>query len=845
MTIDQVGPRTAVHHPLLGGRPGDDALLCGPVAVTYGDLAARVEARAAELGPTRRLVLLEAGNDVESVVTYLAALAGGHPVLVTAPDDTDRHADLVDRYRPDVVQASGAPPREVRAGTRHHLHPDLAVLLSTSGSTGSPKLVRLSLANVVANASSIATYLGICRDDRAITSLPLHYCYGLSVLNSHLISGAAVVLTELSVADACFWELVDGSRATSFAGVPYTFELLEASGFRDRAVPSLRYVTQAGGRMDPARVCEYAELGRRRGWDLFVMYGQTEATARMAYLPPDLAAVHPEAIGVPIPGGAFRLDGVGPDGVGELVYSGANVMMGYALEPADLARGAEVTQLRTGDLGRRRDDGLWEITGRLGRQAKLFGLRLDLDRVERLLAERGRPARVLAHGERLWVFTDRPRAVERTRRCVLDASGLPASAVRVVRLARLPRTAAGKPDYAALTRHAARTRYDESEHSTAATANGVRDLYAVLLGRPDATTRDSFVDLGGDSLSYVEASTRLGQALGTLPPGWQRLSPEQLAQSQRSPCRRTVPADLSVVLRALAVLLILVSHADLAQVQGGAHVLLAIAGYNLARFQLALPSQAARVRAVARTTLAVAVPAGLWIGTVALVTDDYRWQTAVFLNGLTATGGWTRDWQFWFIEVLVWCYLGVAALIALPWFERWWRRSPFALAMIVSLGCLGVRFAVVGIEPGAVERYQALGVLWCIALGLAAATADTVGRRVVVGALTVTSTVGFFGDTQREVIVAVGIMLLLADRVLPVPRLVAGCVHGIAAASMWIYLTQWQVYPPIEEAGHPYVAVAAALAVGILAHLGHDRISARLRQHSPGRRGRPMSALGH
>ena len=277
--------------------------------MTYGNLSARVDARRAELGPTRRLVFLEAGNDVESVVTYLAALAGGHPVLVAAPGDTDRHAELVDRYQPDVVHASGAPLREVRAGTRHDLHPDLAVLLSTSGSTGSPKLVRLSLANVVANASSIASYLGIRDDDRAITSLPLHYCYGLSVLTSHLVSGAAVVLTELSVADACFWELVEESRATSFAGVPYTFELLEASGFRERTVPSLRYVTQAGGRMEPARVREYAELGRRRGWDLFVMYGQTEATARMAYLPPDLAAEHPEAVGVPIPGGSFRLDG--------------------------------------------------------------------------------------------------------------------------------------------------------------------------------------------------------------------------------------------------------------------------------------------------------------------------------------------------------------------------------------------------------------------------------------------------------------------------------------------------------------------------------------------------------
>ncbi|HET9998359.1 MAG TPA: AMP-binding protein [Nocardioides sp.] len=832
MTIDQVGRRTLTH-PLLGGRSGDVALHCGSVSMTYGDLSTRVDARAAELGTTRRLVLLEAGNDVESVVTYLAALAGGHPVLVAAPGDTDRHADLVDRYRPDVVQVAGVPLRELRIGTRHDLHPDLAVLLSTSGSTGSPKLVRLSLANVVANARSIASYLGIRDDDRAITSLPLHYCYGLSVLTSHLVSGAAVVLTELSVADACFWELVEESRATSFAGVPYTFELLEASGFRDRVVPSLRYVTQAGGRMDPARVREYAELGRRRGWDLFVMYGQTEATARMAYLPPDLAVEHSEAVGVPIPGGAFRLDGVGSDGVGELVYAGPNVMLGYALEPADLARGAEMTELHTGDLGRQRDDGLWEITGRLGRQAKLFGLRLDLDRVERVLGERCRPARVLAHDDRLWVFTDRPRAVERTRRCVLDLTRLPASAVRVVRLASLPRTAAGKPDYAAMTRHAARTQSDESKHSTAATADGIRDLYAVLLGRPDATTRDSFVDLGGDSLSYVEASTRLGEALGTLPPTWQRLAPEELARSRRSPRRLTVPTDLSVLLRAVAVTLILVSHADIAQLQGGAHVLLAIAGYNLARFQLAFPGRTARIRGILRTALTMAVPAALWIGAVALVTGDYRWQTALLLNGLTGADSWSNDWQFWFLEALMWGYFGVAALVALPWVERWTRRHPFRVAAAVVVGCLVVRYALVGVEAGPVERYQAVTVLWCVALGWAAATADSLGRRVLVAVATVVATVGFFGDARRETLVVVGILLLLVDRAVPVPRPVAAVVQAVAAASLWIYLTQWQVYPGLEAEGHPYVAVLAALVVGILAHRAHGRVIRRSGAGSP------------
>ncbi len=608
------------------------------------------------------------------------------------------------------------------------------MLLSTSGSTGSPKLVRLSRANVVANARSIAAYLGIRDSDRAITSLPLHYCYGLSVLNSHLVAGAGVVLTDLSVADECFWTLAAESRATSLAGVPYTFELLDASGFRDRDLPDLRYLTQAGGRMDPARIRAYAELGRERGWDLFVMYGQTEATARMAYLPPDLAHDRPEAVGVPVPGGSFRLAGVDdqPVHVGELVYRGPNVMMGYAESPADLARGAELTELRTGDLARQADDGLWELVGRLGRHAKLFGLRLDLDRIESVLRDQGLPVRVLLHDEHLWAFTDRPRAGDRTRRAVLELTGLPSSAIRVVRLETVPRTAAGKTDYGALTRQAARVTADDPSPSEA-TAAGIRDIYAVLLGRPDAGVHDSFVDLGGDSLSYVEATTRLGRMLGTLPPGWQRLDPETLARTRPRPRRFTVPVDLSAVLRAVAVTLILVSHADIAQLQGGAHVLLAVAGYNLARFQLGMPGRSDRVRAIARTALdgrRARCPLDRGGGA-----GGRHLPLAYGTAAQRRHGRGPLDRQ---LAVLVprsarsGAYAGVAILLALPWVDRWQREHPFAAAMVVLAATLAVRYALVGVEAGRIERYTTVVVLWCVALGWAAAAARTHAHRLVV-----------------------------------------------------------------------------------------------------------------
>ena len=807
---------------LLGGRPDDVALVCAEGSLTYGELGDAVADAARELGPQRRLVLLEAANDLRTVVGYLAALAGRHPVLLVPAGARERQHELVARY-------AGAAEAD--------LHEDLALLLSTSGSTGSPKLVRLSRANLLANARSIADYLRIRPDDRALTSLPLHYCYGLSVLNSHLVSGATVVLTDLSVADECFWDLAARERATSFAGVPYTFDLLDASGFERRDLPHLRYVTQAGGRMAPDTVHRYAELGRRRGWDLFVMYGQTEATARMAYLPPDLAATRPTAVGVPVPGGAFALAPVpgheqtpGEPEVGELVYRGPNVMMGYARSVADLARGPEVTELRTGDLARQAPDGLWEITGRLDRHAKVFGLRLDLERLERQLDEGGDPARLVAVGDCLHAFVDRPRRASVVRTKLAGLATLPAGAVRVHTVAELPQTGTGKCDYAALARQAeASDRVAAEPDEGGADVTSLRDLYAVALGRPDATPADSFVSLGGDSLSFVEVSTHLGRRLGTLPARWPSLSIEELAARPRRRRRFTTPVDSAVALRALALLMILVSHTDIWLVLGGAHILLAVSGYNLARFTLATPDAARRTRRVLTALAGVAVPASLWIAGCALATGTYRPATAVFLNGVLGDDRWGPDWHFWFLEALVWAYLGVAALLALPLVHRWHRRSPLTLAVAVTLVALAARYALVGIEAEGTEKYAVGAVLWVPALGWAAAEARGLGQRLFVAVVAAVGLAGFFGDSQRELLVLASVVLLLWARPVPVPAVLASALRVVAGASLWVYLTHWQVYPGLEAAGHPFLAIAASLAVGVTAATTYDGLVARAR----------------
>ncbi|MFC7494755.1 MULTISPECIES: AMP-binding protein [unclassified Nocardioides] len=810
----QPTPRST--HWLLGGAPGDPALVDGDLVVTYAELLDRVARERERLG-ARHLVALEARPTVDFVVSYLAALADGHPVLLLADGDLARQEHLVAEYRP---------------GTAEDLHPDLALLLSTSGSTGSPKLVRLSRANVLANARSIADYLDLRPTDVAITALPLHYCYGLSVLHSHLLVGATVVLTDLSVADDCFWDLAVRSGLTGVAGVPHTFALLDAIDFGGRVLPrlpSLRYLTQAGGRMAPDRVLEYAGLLRQHGVDLFVMYGQTEATARIAYLPPDRALDHPDAIGVAVPGGALRVQPVpdAPPGTGELVYTGPNVMMGYAHSRADLARGPELSELRTGDLARVTDGGLFQVVGRLDRQAKVLGHRVDLDRVEALAADAGDAVRLIARPDCLWAFVGGARARGRVRDRLAAATGLRGAALRVVVLEALPVTASGKPDDASLRAHVACA---ESLHvpppDGPLTAVEVRDLYAVVLGRPDASPSDSFVGLGGDSLSYVEVSTRLGERLGALPPSWPTLSAVELAEvgSRARPAaevrrRRGVPVDIAVVLRTVAIVLVVVTHADLFQLQGGAHVLLAVAGYNLARFQLAVPEDQQRVRGLLRSALAIAVPAVLFVGALAAVGHQYDWPTALLLNGPLGSEHWDEQWQYWFIETLVWCHLGLAALLAVPLLARAQRAAPFGWALALLGLTLAVRYWWTGVEAESTERYTLGVVVWCLALGACAALARDRKQRLLVAALAIVATAGFFGDARREAIVVAGVLLLVVGRPLRMPAWTASILGVLASASLWIYLTHWQVYPPLEDSGHQVWAILASLAVGVLAWL--------------------------
>jgi len=769
-------PTFAARLDALGDRP---AVVADDVTLTYDELARRADEVGDAIGGTRRLVLIQARNDLDSLVAYLGALRAGHAVLLTehadGADNTDHAA-----YDPDVVIADGRIDNR-RLEPRAPLHPDLALLLSTSGSTGSPKLVRLSHHNLDANTAAIAEYLELTPADRAMTSLPMHYCYGLSVIHSHLAAGASVVLTTLSVVDRCFWNAFNAHRATNLAGVPYTFELLDRVGFDPHALPTLRFITQAGGRMDPERVRRYARLTR-----LFVMYGQTEATARMAYLPPDQAAAHPDCIGVPIPGGRFDIVD------DELVYHGPNVMLGYAHSRADLALGRTVDALHTGDLARRTPDGLYQIVGRRSRTAKLFGLRIDLDHLER------RFDALCAGDDAGLVLAADPARHGRIRQ-QLD---LPVSAVHLIDAAAAPRLANGKPDYAAMlaTRPSA----------PPLVGNDVAALFARLLGVDDVRDDDTFVTLGGDSLSYVEASVALERLLGDLPPDWHTTPVGRLRQATTNAAPTAVPrVETNVVVRAAAIVLVIANHGGLFDVWGGAHVLLVVAGFNFARFQLA----SGRFR---RSIARIVVPSVCVIGAMAALRDDYGWPHALLVNGFVGEPGARRS--YWFIEALVVILVGLALLLSNARVRAVERRHPAAFATVVLAAALAVRFL-----PDVGYRLESPHeVLWLFVLGWLAAVT---GRRAAIPLTVVAAaaTYGFFNNVDREAVVVAGIVALVWLPAVRVPRPLVRPLAAVAAASLYIYVTHWAVLPWLNARVVPALATLGALAVGVVVHRVSER----------------------
>ena len=455
------------------GAPAGDIALIGPGGETrsYGALAEAADALAAELPGSggRSLGFLVLQPSFEAVAAYLGCLRSRRhvPLLVQQGVNPKLLAHLAEVYRPDwlMLPAGGEAPAGYRAvwtgdtdaiwgreaeTEEAPLHPDLALLLSTSGSTGSEKLVRLSYGALAANAAAIVEYLEMRPDDRTVTTLPLGYSFGMSILNSYLEAGASILLTGESLMSRDFWRLAAEQGITSLSGVPSTFEMLRRVGLEKRGLDRLRTLTQAGGAMRPELIRTFDALARDNGWRLFVMYGQTEAAPRISYVPPERLPDKVGSIGIAIPGGALEVD----PATSELVYRGPNVMMGYAERREELAEGDECGgTLRTGDLGERDCDGFFYLKGRLKRFIKISGARINLDTAEAGLTERfGTPIVCTGSDDRLcvWLLDEAGATEDEVLAALRETFDIFAGFVSLSRIATFPLTANGKIDYRSL-----------------------------------------------------------------------------------------------------------------------------------------------------------------------------------------------------------------------------------------------------------------------------------------------------------------------------------------------------------------------------------------------------------
>jgi long-chain acyl-CoA synthetase len=435
--------------------------------LSYADLSCGADRFGESISSSRKTFgFVLCRNTPECLMAYLGSLRSGNAVCLL---DADIHPELLgqllETYKPDWIFAPDETPIpgyrhcEVRGGFLYgpttggseiSIDHELALLLPTSGSTGSPKLVRLAYRNLQANARSIVEYLAMTAEESCITSLPMSYSYGLSVVNSHLLTGGRLCMTRGSFLQREFWTFLKQFQPTSLAGVPYHYDVMLRMRMLEQDLPGLRTLTQAGGRLAPENIGRVENIASKRGYRFFVMYGQTEATARIAYVPSEQLRHKIGSIGIAIPGGSLSID---PEAQ-ELVYTGPNVMLGYADNREDLAKQDELQgRLRTGDLAIQDQDGYFYLTGRIKRFLKVFGKRFNLDEMETLINRHANQV-VACFGvdDKVCVGVEASANEQAVARVMTDILSIHPTAFRIVKLQALPRLANGKLDYPSLAK---------------------------------------------------------------------------------------------------------------------------------------------------------------------------------------------------------------------------------------------------------------------------------------------------------------------------------------------------------------------------------------------------------
>ena len=426
----------------------------------------------------RSLILMKCNNCFEVLLGYIS-FNRMNCAMILVEDNlvNNSYLEIINAYKPDYIFQKKNKKLDninyvsfntfesyeiLKKKDKEYLsiNENLSLLIPTSGSMGTPKFVRYSYENIYTNIKQVTESLNITQSDRTITTMPLNYTYGLSIINSHLFNGASIVLNNYSLVDKKFWNFFNKESVSNFGGVPFMYEILSKIGFENKIQKNLKYITQAGGKLSDDLIKKFFNISKKKNFKFVVMYGQTEATSRMSYLSPNFLEKKIGSIGKPVKNGKFSIqDNNGEiikneNKVGELIYEGKNVSMGYASNKSDLINGDENKgKLFTGDLAKRDNENFYYIVGRIKRISKIFGMRLNLDDLEILLQKWGYKCACIGNDNLLNFFIEEKFDSKDMLNKISKNIGLHKSVIRLNKINKIPRNNSGKIIYLELNQN--------------------------------------------------------------------------------------------------------------------------------------------------------------------------------------------------------------------------------------------------------------------------------------------------------------------------------------------------------------------------------------------------------
>tara|TARA_B110000259_G_C14013981_1_gene400621 strand:+ start:130 stop:1512 length:1383 start_codon:yes stop_codon:yes gene_type:complete len=376
------------------------------------------------------LVIFFSNNGIESLILYYALLK--HHTTILLLDDTlstKESIKYIEDYKPGYILYPKKNNYKInnfqiiyknksfflsknKKDLDYRLNDNIKFLLTTSGSTRDPKTAKITLDSIKKNTESIVKYLKITSSDRTITTMPLNYSYGLSVINSHFMAGASIIPNDISIIEKKFWNLAEQNEITNLNGVPFFYQILNRVGLKKlNSLKKIKFLTQAGGALDKNIFLNLKNHCHKKKILFYLMYGQTEASPRISYIKVNKKLMMP-SIGKALPSGKLyllqnnkKINKTNTEG--EVAYKGPNIFSGYAKNYKDLNKLEKIKILNTGDLGFYDEKNNFYISGRKNRTIKMFGYRINLDYVEDIFASKASDVATVFYKEKIYVFSEK------------------------------------------------------------------------------------------------------------------------------------------------------------------------------------------------------------------------------------------------------------------------------------------------------------------------------------------------------------------------------------------------------------------------------------------------------